>query len=135
MKNIMRHMLIPLGLITLMSACSKPEEEKLWMLNKQLSDKFTYISDPEKWGVLEKWEWDITGDKPFSGDCEEYAIAMKKILDSKGIPSSIYFVLDGKTGHAVTCTETDWCLDYNDIPTKLKDTGYVVLRKIDNLPN
>lgn len=55
-------------------------------LHRQIREKFTYITDEEKHGLVEKWEDSSTlknigrsGVTRFTGDCEEFAlVSMEK---------------------------------------------------------
>ena len=100
--------------------------ENLWELNKTISHRFSYVSDQDKWCVSNYAEQGVTGDDHFSGDCEEYAFAIKHHLDHMGIPSSVWRVISKETGvsHAVTCTASGWCLDYNAMPRRKDKTPY-----------
>lgn len=100
------------------------------MATPYIKKPFSYVSDMKKWGSLEHHERGVTGESRFSGDCEEYAFAMKWQLGRKGINASVWHVLNGEEGHAVTCTEDGYCLDYGRAPTRREDTGYVFLKPI-----
>lgn len=100
--------------------------ENLWELNKTISHRFSYVSDQDKWCVSNYVEQGVTGDDHFTGDCEEYAFAIKHHLDHMGIPSSVWHVVSKENGiaHAVTCTASGWCLDYNTMPRAKEKTPY-----------
>lgn len=109
------------------------EEDILWKINKEVSHKFTYVTDMKKWGVDHYSEEGITGEKKFTGDCEEYAKAIKYQLHKVGIDSTIWAVWHSEANqyHAVTCTLNGWCLDENTRPTRKEDTNYVFIREIN----
>ncbi|MDO8267695.1 MAG: transglutaminase-like cysteine peptidase [Moraxellaceae bacterium] len=114
---------------SLLSACTAIPEN-LWAINRTISDRFVYVSDLDKWCVSNYVELDVTGDYPFSGDCEEYAIAVKHHLDHMGIAASVWRVEGNGVPHAVTCTEDGWCLDYNVIPTQMDKTPYWFIERM-----
>jgi predicted transglutaminase-like cysteine proteinase len=111
-------------LAVMVSGCASSRYDNLWALNKSVSHRFTYLSDDEKHGVVEFWEKGVTGDGPFSGDCEEYAFAIKYQLQQAGYQAKTWRVHDGIGGHAVTCTDDGYCLDHRRAPRLMRDTGY-----------
>lgn len=114
---------------SVLSACTTVPEN-LWAINRAISDRFVYVSDLDKWCVSNYVEQDVTGDYRFSGDCEEYAIAVKHHLDHMGIAASVWRIEGNGIGHAVTCTEDGWCLDYNVIPTQMDKTPYWFIERL-----
>ena len=124
MKNIA---LIAFCLV--MTGCaslSRPPED-LWMIQKRINQKWTSVSDQAKWGTYHYDEGLVTGDEPFSSDCEEYASAAKYQLEKAGYKALTWVVIE-RTGtyHAVTCTvDGEWCLDnLTGIPAKRDALGY-----------
>lgn len=117
-------------LVLLLTGCASSYQDNLWALNKSVSHRFHYVTDPDKWGEQEHHERDVTGQTRFSGDCEEYAYAMRWQLSQRGITSTVWHVINEQGGHAVTCTEDGYCLDYGRAPTKREDTGYFFLKPI-----
>lgn len=60
-----------------------PSHEDLVVVNAKVN-QFPYLSDPLRFGALEKWEAiDAEG-----GDCEDFAIAKLRMLLGRGWPSS-----------------------------------------------
>lgn len=110
--------------------------DELWMLNRQISHNFVYVSDLVKWCSTQHIELEVTGDSRFSGDCEEYALAVRHHLNHMGIASQIWQVVDRKTGqiHAITCTDDGWCLDYDALPMRKRDTPYTFIGPIILIP-
>lgn len=127
--TILRSLVIPLCAGSLLSACTAIPEN-LWEINRTISDRFVYVSDQDKWCVSNYVEQDVTGDERFSGDCEEYAIAVKHHLDHMGVAASVWRVEGNGEPHAVTCTEDGWCLDYNVIPTQMDKTPYWFVERL-----
>lgn len=61
---------------------------------------FTYVSDEKQYGELEHW---VTPDEVdnVKGDCEDFALAVRKICDDAGVKTRLVFcTLDGG-GHIV----------------------------------
>lgn len=111
---------------------SSPPED-LYRIQKRINDRFVYVSDVEKWGVEHIDEGLVTGDVPFSGDCEEYATAIKYQLEKAGKPAERWMVevKDGRL-HAVSCMTDDvWCLDNIErIPVKKDALRYRWIRTL-----
>lgn len=110
--------------------------EELWALNRRISHNFVYVSDLDKWCSSQYIELNVTGDTVFSGDCEEYALAVRHHLDHMGIASQIWHVLDRKTGqaHAITCTDEGWCMDYDALPMRRRNMSYEFISPIILVP-
>ena len=119
-----------LALAVLVSGCASTYYDDLWALNKRVSHRFTYVSDMQKHGVIEYHEKGVTGNDKFSGDCEEYAFAIKYQLARAGINATVWHVYDGVGGHAVTCTEDGYCLDHKQAPRRREDTGYEFIKAL-----
>lgn len=118
--------------ITGCAGFSRPPED-IYRIQKHVNDRFSYVSDQAKWGVGHFDEGLVTGNKPFSGDCEEYATAIKYQLESAGKPAQRWMVMTKKGQfHAVTCMKADvWCLDNIErIPVKKDALRYVWMRQL-----
>lgn len=107
----------------ILSGCATVPEN-LWQLNRATSDRFTYVSDQAKWGVESFVEVGVTGEKQFSGDCEEYAFAMVFQLNKRGIAAQVWVVSTKSGLHAITCTLDGWCLDYDNVPVRKERASY-----------
>lgn len=98
-----------------LSACAifgTDEQQAEWLVMREVKAvndaRFTYITDQQKYGVPEFWNLNETGDQPFSGDCEEYAIAAQHQLLKRGVWSRIVI----RPGHAIVCGRF-YCIDNN----------------------
>ncbi len=83
----MKHLFI-IGLI-LLSGCTTmtPDQKAMW----QASANFTYVAD-----IADEWRVYDRIDKPFEGDCEDYAFTLKK-----QIGGDVWYVLRKEGAHAV----------------------------------
>lgn len=115
---------------------------ELVRLFNKVKQNFTYICDMEKHGVLEKWVLpadDYDGSQSFSGDCEDFALALRKLIHDQGHSSRLVICLtEEKELHCVLSVHTDkgtYVLDnrYNGITTKsdLTDLGYSWIKMSD----
>ncbi len=138
MNRDIKHVVILLSFLAVIWAYfqftgESSEEDILWKINREVSHKFTYVTDMEKWGVEHYSEEGVTGEKKFTGDCEEYAKAIKYQLHKVGIDSTIWAVWNNETNeyHTITCTLDGWCLDDNTRPMREEDTNYVFIQEIN----
>ena len=96
-------------------------------IHKKVFSKFSYITDLEKYGVEEKWVMpDITfnGTQKFTGDCEDFALACRKLIREAGIKSRlVYCVVEDGSGHCVL--EVNGYILDNRFPTLLSNTKLV----------
>lgn len=85
---------------------------------------FTYISDPEKFGLPEKWEdcsVQVRRGVPWQSDCEDWCISLLVLMLAEGFDPTkcgmAYVLLNG-AGHAVAWYEDDaggrWYMDCNN---------------------
>lgn len=76
-------------------------------VNASVNSAIRPATDPEQWGVAERWDYAETG----VGDCEDYVLLKQRWLVSAGLPSSallITVVTDlAGDGHAVLTVHTD----------------------------
>lgn len=93
---------------------------------KQLLDsRFTYMSNREKWGTDFFWKPGETGDRPFSGNCVNYAEAAVYQLRKHGIPAREWLVkTEADEFHMVACAQ-GWCIDNRrHMPFSQRDFSY-----------
>ncbi len=72
--------------------------------HRRVQQGFTYVSDEKQYGEIEYWVMpdDVEG---VTGDCEDFALAVRKICDDAGIKTRLVFcTLDGG-GHIVLAHE------------------------------
>lgn len=104
-------------LAIMVSGCASVPE-KYWQVNRMTSDRFTYVTDYEKHGVADFREEGVTGDAPFSSDCEEYGMAIQHQLAKIGVKSTIWLVKRKYDYHALTCSEDGFCFDAFTVPIR-----------------
>jgi hypothetical protein len=104
--------------------------EKYWEINRATSHKFTYISDIEKHGVHHFVEYGTTGNSRFTGDCEEYALAIQYQLATIGV-NSVIWVTKRRAGlHALTCSDDGWCFDAFTVPERRESVQDVFITRM-----
>lgn len=113
-----------------LTSCSTIPEQ-YWEINRETSYKFTYVSDYKKHGLPHYDEPLVTGNRRFSGDCEEYASAIQFQLAKIGVSSTRWYVVSKAGAHALTCTATGWCFDANTIPFRRENAPYVFITTLD----
>jgi predicted transglutaminase-like cysteine proteinase len=81
--------------------------ELVQRVNASVNGAITPATDPEQWGIEERWDFAETG----VGDCEDYVLLKQRWLVSAGLPPSallITVVTDlAGDGHAVLTVHTD----------------------------
>lgn len=87
--------------------------EKLSKIHTKAFDHFEYQTDEEHYGEEEKWvmpDVDWQGITKFVGDCEDFALACRKLCRAAGVESRLVICTVGGEGHCVL--EADgWILD------------------------
>lgn len=92
-----------------MSGFERGEYGVLSDLHRQILEKFNYVTDQEKHGLVEKWEDSSTlknigrsGVTRFTGDCEEFALVSLDKARAAGFNArlAVCFVETGE-GHAI----------------------------------
>jgi predicted transglutaminase-like cysteine proteinase len=75
---------------------------------------FTYKTDKKQYGVIEKWVMpnaDYDGSQELIGDCEDFALAARKLLREKGIKTRlVHCNVETGEGHLVLSVN-GWILD------------------------
>jgi predicted transglutaminase-like cysteine proteinase len=109
-------------------------------INAKVNTAIEPITDLEQWGVVERWDYPVTG----KGDCEDYVLEKRRLLINAGLPRQallITVVRDHKgDGHAVLTVKTDrgdFVLDnQNGAVLPWAATGYqFVKRQAQHNPN
>lgn len=92
-----------------MSGFNRGDYGQLAELHRQVFERFTYVTDEEKHGLIEKWEDSSTlknigrtGVTRFTGDCEEFALVSLDRARQMGHNARlvICYTEDGE-GHAI----------------------------------
>jgi len=105
----------------------------LGTINEQVNTAIQPLSDPEHWGVVDRWDYPDDG----YGDCEDIQLLKRKRLIEAGLPRRalrMTVVLDAVgAGHAVLMVRTDrgdLVLD-NQRRAVLawSDTGYAFIKR------
>jgi predicted transglutaminase-like cysteine proteinase len=106
--------------------------QTMFRINAIVNNQIEPVSDLDQYGEVERWTMPTT-----KGDCEDYVLLKRKLLMSKGFPSSalrITVLLDElRQGHAVLTVVTDkgdFILD-NRVSGVMRPeaTGYVFLKR------
>lgn len=92
-----------------MSGFERGDYGRLSDLHRQIFERFTYISDEDKHGLVEKWEDASTlknigrvGIKKFTGDCEEFALVSMDHAQRLGFNARLVVCYtEGGEGHAL----------------------------------
>jgi predicted transglutaminase-like cysteine proteinase len=75
-------------------------------VNDRVNGAITYESDPEHYGIANRWELN-----PEYGDCKDYALAKREALRAAGLPDSALRIAIVRTPqdelHAVLTVDTD----------------------------
>lgn len=87
--------------------------DNLAQIHRKVFNKFKYKYDSKQYGMDEYWvmpESDFDGSTPIVGDCEDFALACRKLCRDAGIDSRLVFCYVEGEGHCVL--EVDgWILD------------------------
>ena len=86
----------------------------LSFIHKKLLSNFTYKTDKEHYGVLEKWvqpDDNFSVNTPFTGDCEDFALAARKLLNEKDIKTRLVFCKDETGAGHLVLEAYGWILD------------------------
>lgn len=104
----------------------------LKQIHKEVFDKFKYQFDKKQYGIVEKWVMpsdDFDGTQRIVGDCEDFALACRKLCRDRGIENSRLVVCMTETdeGHCVL-EVNGWILDnrYRKVMSRddLQQQGY-----------
>jgi len=83
-------------------------------IHKLVFSNFTYITDKKQYNNIEKWVQpasDYDGTTSFKGDCEDFALACRKLLRDANIESRlVYCTVENGEGHLVLSVD-GWILD------------------------
>lgn len=107
--------------------------EKLTAINKLVYKNFTYETDIEHYGVIEKWVMPpetYTGRQKFVGDCEDFAMYTRKLCREAGLQTRLVVCLMGDEGHCVLeCEGWIMCCNQEDVHSRdaLEKQGYQFL--------
>jgi len=114
--------------------------DRIQRVNTWVNQTIQPVSDPEAWGVADRWDYPDTG----KGDCEDFSLLKRRLLIAEGLPAGtllVTVVKDAKKeGHAVLTVRTtrgDFILDnLNDEMKPWDQTGYrFVKRQSHSHPN
>jgi hypothetical protein len=95
----------------------------------ELNSKYIYVTDEERYGINEYWnELEYDGIN-FWGDCESYAITIKRYIKGFEDYNYYYCKLNG-VGHCLLVSPDElYCIDNNvkrKIPLNLYESTYIV---------
>lgn len=121
---------------------AKSEYDSLNSVHKLVFKNFSYVTDKEKHGVLERWinpEPSYDGTQHLSGDCEDFALHVRKLLFDRVIPSRIV-ICKTETNElhcviSVTLHSGTYIFDnrFTDVKTRfeLEQLGYTWIKASD----
>lgn len=96
--------------------------QKLSAINSLVSKNFTYETDIDQYGVIEKWvmpDAAYTGRQRFKGDCEDHALACRKLCREAGLQTRLVVCLMGDEGHCVLeCEGWIFCCNQKQVKTR-----------------
>lgn len=97
--------------------------EQLAEIHKKVFKNFTYKTDKAQYKIDEKWvqpskEYD--GTSKIVGDCEDFALACRKLCRDAGLKTRLVFCEVGNEGGHVVLECQGWILDnrFNGVKTK-----------------
>ena len=107
------------------------ELSELKKRHKRVFSNFDYKFDSDQYGEAEKWvlpKESFTGSTPIVGDCEDFALACRKLCNDAGIQTRLVVCMtESGEGHCVLECQ-GWILDnrYNKVMSrdKLQTIGY-----------
>lgn len=118
------------------------EYEGLNAIHKKVFSNFQYVTDTANYGMLERWvnpDPTYDGSQSFKGDCEDFALHVRKILLDRFIPSRLV-VCQTETGElhcviSVTVRGINYVFDnrYANVMTRseLENVGYRWIKASD----
>ena len=77
---------------------------------ERIKDGFTYVSDEEQYGTKEDWRFPESYDN-LTGDCDDFAIACRKLLKEKGHECRLLLCKTENGGWHLICTIGKFALD------------------------
>ena len=98
---------------------------KLKYIHRTVFKNFTYMTDKRQYDLDEKWvmpDIDYNEHDELAGDCEDFALACRKLVREAGIDNSrlVFCLTESGGGHCVL--EVDGCiLDSRQIKVKRRD--------------
>jgi predicted transglutaminase-like cysteine proteinase len=106
-------------------------KDQLNAIQQKVYNHFTYKSDQENYGTIEKWVMPAdcyTGTTGIVGDCEDFALACRKLCSDANIKTRLVVCVVNGEGHCVL-ESNGWIFDcnYDSIRSRddLTDSGYV----------
>ena len=92
-------------------------------IQRKVYNHFTYQTDQEQYGTIERWVMPseaYTGSTAIVGDCEDFALACRKLCREAGLPTRLIFCAVDGEGHCVLeCN--GWIFDCNYDSIKNRD--------------
>ncbi len=97
--------------------------EQLAEIHRKVYKNFTYKTDKKQYKIDEKWvqpDKEYDGTSKIAGDCEDFALACRKLCRDAGLQTRLVFCEVEKEGHVVLeCN--GWILDNRFSGVKTKD--------------
>lgn len=98
--------------------------QKISGIQTKVYNRFTYYTDEDQYGTAEKWVIPSVS-APFSGDCEDFALACRKLCREQKIQSRLVVCMVNGEGHCVL-EVNGWILDcnYDHVVSRNELTNY-----------
>ena len=107
----------------------------LSFIHKKLLSNFNYQTDKEQFGIIEKWiqpNDDFSINTRFIGDCEDFALAARKLLNEKNIKTRLVFCKDETGAGHLVLEAYGWIIDNRQLKvvsnSYLQKKGYQFLK-------
>ena len=78
---------------------------------QDVKGRFTYVPDNFQFNRVEYWMDPELLDGDFSGDCDDFALACRKLVRAAGLPSRLVFCQVENGDHHLVLESRGWILD------------------------
>jgi len=78
---------------------------------QDVTGRFTYVPDQFQFGEIEYWMEPELLDGDFSGDCDDFALACRKLVRKAGLPSRLVFCQIETGEYHLVLESEGWILD------------------------
>ena len=78
---------------------------------QDVKGRFTYVPDSFQFGKVEYWMEPEALDGDFSGDCDDFSLACRKLVRAAGLPSRLVFCKVETGEYHLVLESEGWILD------------------------